>query len=215
MLRNKDVIDMLEVMETMFPDAKCELVYHNVFELSIATVLSAQTTDKSVNKVTPALFEKYPTPYELANANEQDVMNIIKTIGLYKNKSQNIIKFSKKLIDEFGGVVPKDFELLQTLPGVGRKTANVILTEGYKIPRLPVDTHVERVSKRLQIALADDSVLKVELRLMELIPESMWHKAHHLLLFFGRYFCFAKKPSCDNCPLKSKCINFNNKNTLL
>ena len=198
----------------MFPNAGCELVYHNVFELSVATILSAQTTDKSVNRVTPILFTKYPTPYDLAKANQQDVMEIIKTIGLYKNKSQNIILFSKKLVEEFDGIVPKDFEQLQTLPGVGRKTANVILTEGYKIPRLPVDTHVERVSKRLQIANVDDSVLKVELKLMELIEESNWHKAHHLLLFFGRYFCFAKKPSCNSCPFKNRCLNFNDKNTL-
>ena len=143
MLKNKELNDILKTLEEMFPNARCELIYHNVFELSVATILSAQTTDKSVNKVTPLLFKKYPTPYFLAKANQQDVIEIIKTIGLYKNKSQNIISFSKKLVEEFNGIVPNDFEKLQTLPGVGRKTANVILTEGYKIPRLPVDTHVE------------------------------------------------------------------------
>ena len=215
MLKNNEILDILKVLETMFPDAKCELIYHNVFELSVATILSAQTTDKSVNKVTPLLFKRYPTPYLLANANQSDVIEIIKTIGLFKNKSQNIIAFSKKIVEEFDGIVPKDFELLQTLPGVGRKTANVILTEGYKIPRIPGDTHVERVSKRLQLVRYDERVLKVELKLMELIPEVDWHKAHHLLLFFGRYFCFAKKPNCNVCPFKNRCLNFNDKNTLI
>lgn len=198
--------NILSVIYKMFPDARCELNYTNIFELSVATILSAQTTDKSVNKVTPLLFSTYPTPKDLAGADETDVLNIIKTLGLSKTKSKNIVAFAKKLYLEYDSIVPNDFELLQTFPGVGRKTANVILTEGYKVPRIPVDTHVERVSKRLGLVKESDTVLTTELKLMEQIKEEDWHLAHHLLLFFGRYHCFSKKPSCDNCPLKHECI---------
>lgn len=203
---DKNIKEILDQIYIMFPDAGCELVYHNIFELCVATILSAQTTDKSVNKVTPRLFEKYPTPFELAKADQIEVLNIIKTIGLSTTKSKNIIAFSKKLVEEYNGIVPNNFDLLITFPGIGRKTANVVLTEGFKIPRVPVDTHVERVSKRLGIVNQDDSVLTVELKLMELIEEKKWHLAHHLLLFFGRYHCLAKNPKCTNCPLKHFCI---------
>lgn len=196
---------ILSVIYQMFPNARCELNYTNIFELSVATILSAQTTDKSVNKVTPELFSTYPTPKDLGKASQIDVLNIIRTLGLSKTKSKNIIAFSRKLSEEYNGIVPNDFELLQTFPGVGRKTANVILTEGYKVPRIPVDTHVERVSKRLGLVLETDTVLTTELKLMEQIKEEDWHLAHHLLLFFGRYHCFSKKPSCENCPLKHEC----------
>lgn len=209
MLKDNEILKILSDLNEMFPDAKCELVYHNIFELSIATILSAQTTDKSVNKITPLLFSKYPNVYELAKANQQDVIEIIKPIGLSRNKSKNIILFSKKVVSQYNGIIPNDFILLTTLPGVGRKTANVILVEGYKIPRFPVDTHIERVSKRLGIVSANSSVLDIELELMNLIPKEMWHKAHHLFLFFGRYFCFAKKPMCDKCIFKNQCKFFN------
>ena len=212
--RKEEIKNILDTIYVMFPNAGCELIYHNVFELSVATILSAQTTDKSVNKVTPYLFEKYPTPFELAKANQLDVLSIIKSIGLSNTKSKNIIAFSKKLVEEFNGIVPSDFEILQTFPGVGRKTANVVLTEGFKIPRIPVDTHVERVSKRLGIANSNDSLLKVEEILMENIDPNKWHLAHHLLLFFGRYHCFSRNPNCANCPLKNKC-KYQNKNPLI
>lgn len=204
MLKDK-VSYILEEIEKLFPNASCELIYHNVFELIVAVSLSAQTTDKAVNKITPKLFSKYPTPNDLANAKVEDVEDIIKSIGLYKNKSKNIINLSKILVEKYNGKVPCDFNELQTLPGVGRKTANVVLTEGFKIPRIPVDTHVERVSKRLGIVLDDASVLETELKLMELIEEKAWHKAHHLLLFMGRYKCFAKKPICEDCFYKNEC----------
>ena len=212
--KNTEYKYILNIIYKMFPNAGCELIYHNVFELCIATILSAQTTDKSVNKVTPYLFEKYPSPFELANANQFDVLNIIKSIGLSNTKSKNIIAFSKKLVDEYNGVVPCDFEVLQSFPGVGRKTANVVLTEGFKIPRIPVDTHVERVSKRLGLVNDNDSLLKTEETLMSNIDENNWHLAHHLLLFFGRYHCFSRNPNCNNCPLKNKCV-YQNKNPLI
>ena len=205
-LKNKEEVSkILEEIYKLFPNASCELNYNNIFELLIAVVLSAQTTDKSVNKVTPYLFEKYPTPMMLANADKDDVKFIIKSIGLSNVKSNNIINLSKELTDRFDGIVPNDFHELISLPGVGRKTANVILSEGFKIPRIAVDTHVERVSKRLGIVSEDASVLEVEEALMSLIDESLWHKSHHLLLFFGRYFCLAKKPNCENCFNKENC----------
>ena len=213
MLKNKEELkDILVEIEKMFPTAGCELVYHNVFELLIAVMLSAQTTDKSVNIVTPALFKKYPTAIALANADILEVKEIIKRIGLYSNKSKNIIAASKVLVEKYNGEVPCDLIKLMELPGVGRKTANVVLSEGFKIPRIAVDTHVERVSKRLGISNYDDSVLDVEMRLMELIDENKWHQSHHLLLFFGRYFCLAKKPNCENCFYKKSCTFYNDKN---
>lgn len=213
MLKNKEKLkDILVEIEKMFPNAGCELVYHNVFELLIAVMLSAQTTDKSVNIVTPALFKKYPNAKQLASADILEVKEIIKRIGLYSNKSKNIIAASKVLVEKYNGEVPCDLIKLMELPGVGRKTANVVLSEGFKIPRIAVDTHVERVCKRLGISNYDDSVLDVEMRLMELIDESKWHRSHHLLLFFGRYFCLAKKPNCENCFYKKSCTFYNDKN---
>ena len=213
MLKNKEELkDILVEIEKMFPNAGCELVYHNVFELLIAVMLSAQTTDKSVNIVTPALFKKYPNAKQLANADILEVKEIIKRIGLYSNKSKNIIAASKVLVEKYNGEVPCDLIKLMELPGVGRKTANVVLSEGFKIPRIAVDTHVERVCKRLGISNYDDSVLDVEMRLMELIDENKWHQSHHLLLFFGRYFCLAKKPNCENCFYKKSCTFYNDKN---
>lgn len=206
MLKNRQELEeiLLEI-EKLFPNASCELVYHNLYELLIAVMLSAQTTDKSVNLVTPNLFMKYPTALSLSNAEYDDVKSIIARLGLSSNKAKNIIATSKMLVEKYNGVVPSTLEELITLPGVGRKTANVVLSEGYKIPRIAVDTHVERVSKRLGIVSDSASVLDVELTLMKLIDEPLWHKSHHLLLFFGRYFCLAKKPNCENCFYKNKC----------
>lgn len=213
MLRSKEELNsILNEIEKLFPNAGCELNYNNVFELLIAVMLSAQTTDKSVNIVTPNLFKKYPTAYELGNANVDDVKEIIKRIGLSSTKSKNIIATSKILALKYDGNVPKDLIKLTELPGVGRKTANVVMSEGFKVPRIAVDTHVERVSKRLRIVDLNSSVLDVELKLMELIDEDKWHKSHHLLLFFGRYFCLAKKPNCENCFYKNKCNYYNDKN---
>lgn len=188
----------------MFPNAKCELDYKNNFELLIAVSLSAQTTDILVNKVTKELFEKYPDAFHLAKASQSDVREIIKPIGLSNNKSKNIIELSKKLVLEKGGNVPSDYEYLVTLPGVGRKTANVVLSEGFNIPRIAVDTHVLRVSNRLGLANTTN-VLIVEEELMKKFPRNDWHKLHHLLIHFGRYFCKAKNPLCDNCKFKNIC----------
>ena len=163
MLRSKEELNsILNEIEKLFPNAGCELNYNNVFELLIAVMLSAQTTDKSVNIVTPNLFKKYPTAYELGNANVDDVKEIIKRIGLSSTKSKNIIATSKILALKYDGNVPKDLIKLTELPGVGRKTANVVMSEGFKVPRIAVDTHVARVSKRLGIAKNSDDVLIIE-----------------------------------------------------
>lgn len=201
MLKNKKTWCnyVLSEIKILFPNAKCELIYHNTYELLVAVVLSAQTTDASVNKVTPILFSKYPTVEDLSKASLLDVMNIIKSIGLYKNKSTNIINLAKMICTKYNKKVPDNFEDLITLPGVGRKTANVVLAEGFNIPRIPVDTHVERVSKRLDLVDINKSVLDTELELMNLIDQKEWHNGHHYLLFFGRYFCTARNPKCENC----------------
>lgn len=207
-----DVTYILDEIEKLFPNASCELVYHNIYELIVAVSLSAQTTDKAVNVVTPRLFKAYPTVYDLAVANPVQVKEYIKTIGLSTNKSKNIVAMAKMVVAEYEGVIPDTQVNLERLPGVGRKTANVVLTEGYHIPRIPVDTHVERVSKRLGIVDETDSVIRVEEKLMQLIDESRWHKAHHLLLFMGRYQCLARNPKCEQCFYQSKCLYHNHKN---
>ena len=176
----------------------------NVFQLLVAVVLSAQTTDKSVNQVTPALFEKYPTPYELAEADPDEVAEYIKRIGMYKTKSKNIVGLAKALVSQFGGEVPDDYDALISLPGVGRKTANVVLSVGFGHQRIAVDTHVFRVANR--IGLTDEKdVLKTELSLMERIPEERWSRTHHSLIFHGRQCCDARKPKCDSGPFEEYC----------
>ena len=203
-MENK-ILNIYNTLDQMFPDAGCELIYHNLYELCIAVILSAQTTDKAVNKVTPQLFNKYPDFSSLAASSENDVINLIKTIGLAKSKAHNIINLAKIMVDKYQNIVPNDFNTLITLPGIGRKTANVILSEGFKIPALAVDTHVERVSKRLGLTDINNDVVKVEADLKKQIDESLWHHTHHLFIFFGRYFCTAKKPRCEECPFKTNC----------
>ena len=196
---------ILNQLELMFPNAGCELNYSNVYELLIAVVLSAQTTDVRVNLVTKELFSKYKNVNELANANYDECLEIIKSLGLSKTKTTNIINLTNELIRRFNGIVPSNFDDLVSLPGVGRKTANVVLSEGFHIPAIAVDTHVSRVANRLGLSESSD-VLKIEYDLREKIEENRWHKAHHLFIFFGRYFCKAKNPNCEECPFKNHCF---------
>ena len=208
LIDNKNVTEVLDILETMHPEAACALDHRDPFELIVAVALSAQTTDVSVNKVTPELFRRYPDAESLAAADPDEVMGIIRTIGLYRNKSKNIVRLAGKLVSDFGGKVPQDFESLVTLPGVGRKTANVVLAEGFGVPRIAVDTHVFRVSNR--IGLTDEKdVDATEETLMKRIPESSWIRAHHLLIFHGRKCCSARKPSCDKCGLNELCMHNN------
>ena len=188
----------------------CELDFRNNYELLIAVILSAQCTDKRVNIVTKELFSKYDTPQKLAEANIHDVEGIIKSCGFYKNKSQNIIQASIGLVERFNGQVPDKLEDLISLAGVGRKTANVVRAVGFKIPAMPVDTHVFRVSNRLGLAKAKD-VNTCEKQLMKNIDKSDWIDVHHLLILFGRYYCKAISPKCDECPLSNKCKYYKEK----
>lgn len=198
-------MEIIDILEKEYSYARCELDYNNAFELLIAVVLSAQTTDKSVNKVTPLLFKKYNNPYDLMIANIDDVKEIIKPIGLSENKSKNIINLSKMLVELFDGIVPNRRDDLMKLPGVGRKTANVVLSEYFKIPAMPVDTHVLRVSKKLGLVSNDADPLKAEKELEKIIDHDKLSNAHLWLLFFGRYCCKAKKPLCDICKLRKFC----------
>ena len=197
---------IIKQLDKLFPDAKCELNHSNNFELLIAVVLSAQTTDEKVNKVTNELFKLYGNPKKLSNAKLNDIEKIIKPIGLYHNKAKNIIALSKELITKHNSEVPSDRKSLEELPGVGRKTANVILSNCFDYPAFAVDTHVDRVSKRLNIADIDDDVNTVEEKLNKFFPKNKWSKLHHQFIFFGRYKCHAKKPLCDDCPFKKYCI---------
>ena len=196
---------IIENLDRLYPDAHCELNHKDSFELLIAVVLSAQTTDVSVNRVTPALFEKYPDALSLSEASEEDVMRLIHSIGLYKNKSRNIINLAKELVKRFNGEVPSKREELESLPGVGRKTANVVLSNCFDYPAFAVDTHVSRVSKRLMIARKDDDVLTIEKKLMKFFPRNCWSRLHHQFIFFGRYKCKAKNPECTYCPFRDSC----------
>jgi endonuclease-3 len=199
------VNQILTVLDEMFPNAKCELDHTNSFELLIAVMLSAQTTDKSVNKLTSTLFQKYKTPTDFLNVSLEQLEQDLKQIGLYKNKAKNIQKISKSLIERFEGNVPSSQEELESLAGVGRKTANVVLSVWFNVPRIAVDTHVERVSKRLKLAYKNDTVIKVEEKLMRKIPKNKWSDTHHKMIFFGRYHCTARNPKCDSCKLKELC----------
>lgn len=197
--------EILDVLNEMFPEAKCELHHETTFQLLVAVVLSAQTTDASVNKVTPALFEAYPDAYSLARADLKEVEQLIHQIGLYRNKAKNIIECAKQLVNEYEGVVPSTRKELMSLAGVGRKTANVVLSVAFDVPAIAVDTHVERISKRLGFAKEKDNVLEVETKLKRKIKRERWNHAHHLFIFFGRYFCTAKLPRCKECPFVEVC----------
>ena len=194
-----------EYLDDLFPNPKCELLYNKDYELLMAIVLSAQSTDKRVNSVTPILFNRYKTLDKLKKASIQDLEQIIRPIGSYRKKSLYILEIATILEDEYSGIVPKSYNELIKLPGVGRKTANVFLSEFYNYPAIAVDTHVERVSKRLGLADVNDNVLTVETKLMNYFPKKTWAKRHLQLVLFGRYTCKAIKPQCEHCLFKDLC----------
>ncbi|HLR65128.1 MAG TPA: endonuclease III [Pseudogracilibacillus sp.] len=205
MLTKKQIRFCLDTMADMFPDAHCELVHDNPFELVIAVLLSAQTTDVNVNRVTTQLFKKYKTPEDYLAVPLETLEQDIRSIGLFRSKAKNIQKLCQRLLDEYNGEVPRTREDLESLAGVGRKTANVVLSVAYDIPAIAVDTHVERIAKRLGFCRWKDSVLQVEKTLMKKIPEDEWSVSHHRLIFFGRYHCKAANPNCFECPLLEVC----------
>ncbi|WP_047985284.1 endonuclease III [Ornithinibacillus californiensis] len=205
MLNKKQIRFCLNEIGKMFPDAECELTHRNPFELVIAVLLSAQCTDALVNKVTKDLFEKYKTPEDYLAVELEELQHDIRSIGLFRNKAKNIQKLCRVLLEEYGGEVPREKKELEKLAGVGRKTANVVASVAFGEPAIAVDTHVERVSKRLGICRWKDSVIEVEETLMRKIPKEEWSVTHHRLIFFGRYHCKAKNPNCPECPLLEIC----------
>lgn len=198
-----------QYLDELFENPKCELNYKNDYELLIAIVLSAQSTDKRVNQCTEILYDRYKSLEELKNANIRDLESIIRPVGSFRRKSEYVKEIATILVDKYHGVVPTDREILESFPGVGRKTTNVFLGEYYHYPAIAVDTHVERISKRLKLAKKKDNVLEIEKKLMKVYKKEEWAKRHLQMVLFGRYHCKAKKPNCPNCKLKEICIEEN------
>ena len=197
-----------DYLDEIFPNPKPELIFHSDYELLLAVMLSAQTTDKRVNTVTAVMFNKYPNLEKLMDAEIKDLENIIHPLGSFRKKAQYTKEIAKIIVEEYNGVVPTNKDILTTLPGIGRKTANVFLSEFYGYPAIAVDTHVERVSKRLKMAYLKDDVYKVEKKLERKFPKEEWSKRHLQLVLFGRYHCKAIKPNCSNCKLKDICRDY-------
>ncbi|MCO1600443.1 endonuclease III [Desulfosporosinus nitroreducens] len=198
---------IFDALQERFPDAHCELVFHTPFELLIATILSAQCTDERVNLVTASLFAEANTPEAIMNLGQSALENKIRSLGLFHNKAKNILAACKVLVENFEGEVPADLELLRALPGVGRKTANVVVSNAFGIPAIAVDTHVFRVANRLGIA-HEKTPEKVEEELMLTFPRERWSLVHHLMIFHGRRICSARKPRCEECPLTKVCKTY-------
>ncbi|MBE6124098.1 MAG: endonuclease III [Erysipelotrichaceae bacterium] len=204
-------IEIIEVLNQDFKDAKCALNYRSIYELLVAVMLSAQTTDAKVNKVTASLFSTFPTIESIANAKKEEIEPFLFPLGLSKIKTNNLIKLSEIILTKYNGIVPTLKDDLLTLPGVGNKTTEVILAEGYKIPAFPVDTHVHRISKRLGLVSEDCSVLETEKFLKSFFDEEHWIRLHHQMIFFGRQVCLARNPKCEKCRLKKFCTKNHNK----
>ena len=202
---------VLNILAELYPEAKSELVYDTPFELLVSAVLSAQSTDKQVNKITAELFKKYNTPKGFAGLKPEELEEEIRSCGLYKNKSRNIIKTSKMIMEKYDGKVPDSFDDLISLPGVGRKTANVVLNNAFNIPAFAVDTHVFRVANRIGLANGKDP-LETELQLMNMIPKNLWGETHHRLIHHGRQVCKSRNPGCTDCLISQLC-KYSNKNT--
>lgn len=203
-MMKKNTLQIKRYLDELFENPKCELEYNKDYELLIAVMLSAQTTDKGVNKVTKILFSKYDSLEKLRDANLDDLKDIIRPIGNYNKKANCIKEIAKCLLENFNGIVPHTHEELETLSGVGRKTANVVLGELFNIPSFAVDTHIIRVSNRLNL-VKSDSPLEIEDKLKKIFPKDEWTKLHKQLVLFGRYYCKAKNPECLNCKLKNIC----------
>jgi len=202
--RKVPVDQILDTLYQMYPDAHCELNYTTPFELLIATILSAQCTDKRVNEITGPLFQKFNKPEHFIHLTQEELEEHIKGLGLYKNKSKNILETCRILYEKYNGEVPQTHAELEALPGVGRKTANVVLSNAFGVPAIAVDTHVFRVANRLGLAKSDN-VDEVERQLMKRIPREKWSDAHHWLIWHGRRVCAARNPKCDVCPLREMC----------
>lgn len=208
MLSKKEIKKALKILQDLYPEAESELVYKSPFELLIATILAAQCTDKRVNKVTNELYKKYNTPEEFLQLSEEELGTLIKSCGFYRMKSKNILKTCRILVEEFNSEVPSTLEELMSLPGVGRKTANVVVSNAFGKDAIAVDTHVFRISNRIGLANSND-VFGTEDQLMKNIEKKLWSKAHHWLIFHGRRVCKARNPKCEICPLTGLCLYYN------
>lgn len=206
-LSKKKISNVVETLMELYPEAECELEFDSVFQLLVAVVLSAQTTDKSVNQVTKVLFNDHKDAESIANMNEEDLQIIMKRIGMYKTKSKNVLSLARIINETYGGEVPGDYEKLIALPGVGRKTANVVLANGFGEQRIAVDTHVFRVANRIGL-VNEPNVLKTELALMKVIPENRWTQIHHALIWHGRRVCDARRPHCQACGINEICLKY-------
>lgn len=195
---------VLEALKLEYPDAKCELNYETPFQLLVATALSAQTTDVKVNEVTKTLFVDYPDVYAMREATQEELQDRLKTIGLYRNKTKNLMMMCEQLIQNFNGVVPNDMKGITSLAGAGRKTANVVMSNAFNVPAIAVDTHVFRVANRIGLAHSDN-VLGTEEQLQVELPKKEWSLAHHLIIFHGRRRCYARKPDCKGCVINTDC----------
>jgi endonuclease-3 len=203
-VKKNDIVELINALEGLYPEAECALTYHTIFQLLVAVVLSAQTTDQSVNLVTPILFSEHPDAASIASMELEDLEIILKRIGMYHTKAKNVKRLSEILHRDFEGSVPDDYDQLITLPGVGRNTANVVLSVGFGHQRIAVDTHVFRLANRIGFTEANDE-LKTELALMSIIPEDHWTSIHHALIWHGRQICNARNPKCDQCGITTWC----------
>lgn len=204
-LSKKKIGIVVERLSEMYKEADCELKFDSVFQLLVAVVLSAQTTDKSVNQVTKVLFPDHPDAASITTMSEEELQVIIKSIGMYKTKSKNVRNLAKIINETYGGEVPRNYEKLIALPGVGRKTANVVLANGFGEQRIAVDTHVFRVANRIGL-VKESNVLKTELSLMEVLPNDKWTQMHHALIWHGRRVCDARRPHCHICGINETCL---------
>jgi len=211
MTRKERYQKTIEYFKQNMPVAETELNHTNPYELIVATILSAQCTDKRVNIITPAFFDRFPTPEALAVAQQEAVYEVIKSCSYPNNKAKNLIGMAKGVVERFNGEIPTDLKALQTLPGVGRKTANVVASVAFNTAAIAVDTHVFRVAKRIGLSHNAKTPLETEKQLMQFIPKELWAVAHHWLILHGRYTCIARKPKCPECGLKEVCKEYNKK----
>ena len=204
-MQKKDAVKIIEILKKEYPDAKCSLDFSSPFEMLVAVCLSAQCTDDRVNKVTPELFRRMNTPREFANANIEEIEELIHSCGFNKNKAKNLKQAGIKIMNDFNGKVPQTIQELQTIPGVGRKSANVIMLEAFNMPQgIAVDTHCKRIANRLGFSSKDDP-LKIEQDLLKVIPKEYYKDVNHLFIWLGRNICHSQKPECEKCVLKEMC----------
>ena len=205
MKTKNEAIKIIEILKEYYPDCKCSLDFTTPFEMMISVMLSAQCTDERVNKTTPTLFKKYNTPEKMAKIDLEELEEIIHPCGFYRNKAKNIKACSQKLLEDFDGIVPEDIEALQSLPGVGRKSANVIMLEAFHNPvGIAVDTHVKRISNKMGFSKKEEPI-KIEQDLLKIIPKEYYYDVNHLLVWHGRKICSARKPDCEKCPINMYC----------